>query len=66
MYCQALDSAGSAGHRNGGKPPLRMIAVRFGNVWPPTDLWCRNPGAQIEAMALAQRMTHPGHGALFR
>jgi O-antigen biosynthesis protein WbqV len=32
MYCQALDSAGSAGHRNGGKPPLRMIAVRFGNV----------------------------------
>jgi O-antigen biosynthesis protein WbqV len=30
MYCQALDAG--AAHSNGGKPPMRLIAVRFGNV----------------------------------
>src|SRR5262249_56081038 len=33
MYCQALDAGGRLMSRtNGGKPPMRMIAVRFGNV----------------------------------
>src|SRR3984957_19101156 len=32
MYCQALDGGRGAGHANGGKPPMRLIAVRFGNV----------------------------------
>src|SRR3984885_15367383 len=34
MYCQALDAGKDGGvrHCNGGKPPMRLIAVRFGNV----------------------------------
>src|SRR6202035_2886869 len=35
MYCQALDAdlaARAAGGAGGGRPPMRLIAVRFGNV----------------------------------
>src|SRR4029077_17725398 len=31
MYCQALDGDGNGANRtNGGRPPTRIIAVRFG------------------------------------
>jgi FlaA1/EpsC-like NDP-sugar epimerase len=47
MYCQALDA--SSGHSNGGKPPMRLIAVRFGNVLASNGSVVPKFKAQIEA-----------------
>ena len=50
MYCQALDASGrKAKQTNGGKAPMRMIAVRFGNVLASNGSVVPKFKAQIEA-----------------
>jgi FlaA1/EpsC-like NDP-sugar epimerase len=56
MYCQALDA--DSNHTNGGKPPTRMIAVRFGNVLASNGSVVPKFKAQIEAGGPIT-VTHP-------
>jgi len=58
MYCQALDAGRGAGRGNGGKPPTRMIAVRFGNVLASNGSVVPKFKAQIEAGGPVT-VTHP-------
>jgi FlaA1/EpsC-like NDP-sugar epimerase len=57
MYCQALDT-GAARNANGGKPPTRLIAVRFGNVLASNGSVVPKFKAQIEAGGPVT-VTHP-------
>jgi len=56
MYCQALDA--DRNHTNGGGPPIRMIAVRFGNVLASNGSVVPKFKAQIEAGGPVT-VTHP-------
>jgi FlaA1/EpsC-like NDP-sugar epimerase len=59
MYCQALDASGRNSNRgNGGKGPMRMIAVRFGNVLASNGSVVPKFKAQIEAGGPVT-VTHP-------
>jgi O-antigen biosynthesis protein WbqV len=55
MYCQALDNELA---RRGGKPPMRLIAVRFGNVLASNGSVVPKFKAQIEAGG-PLTVTHP-------
>ncbi len=57
MYCQALDAEFVAG-ANGGKTPIRMISVRFGNVLASNGSVVPKFKAQIESGGPVT-VTHP-------
>ena len=57
MYCQALDQQFTR-RNDGGKPPMRMISVRFGNVLASNGSVVPKFKAQIEAGGPVT-VTHP-------